>query len=108
MFNIENACASGSTALQLAVTALRAGDADIALAVGAEKTVSPNRELMFSVFNGAWDVAQHEAIVNRLLQLGGEASSRLAEPRQASPTASLWYTPRSHAYTGSASERRPG
>ena len=38
--NVENACASGSTALQLAVTALKAGDADIALAVGAEKMVS--------------------------------------------------------------------
>lgn len=68
--NVENACASGSTALQLAVTALKAGDVDIALAVGAEKMVSPNRELMFSVFDGAWDVAEHEAIAQKLLQLG--------------------------------------
>ena len=48
--NVENACASGSTALQLAVTALKAGDADVALAVGAEKMVSANRDLMFSAF----------------------------------------------------------
>ncbi|MGZ5266495.1 MAG: thiolase family protein [Caldimonas sp.] len=68
--NVENACASGSSALQLAVTALKAGDAEIALAVGAEKMVSPDRELMFSVFDGAWDVAEHEAIVRKLLQLG--------------------------------------
>ena len=70
VINVENACASGSTALQLAVTALKAGDADIALAVGAEKMVSTDRERMFSVFDGAWDVAEHEAIAAALLALG--------------------------------------
>jgi acetyl-CoA acetyltransferase len=68
--NVENACASGSTALQLAVTALKAGDADIALAVGAEKMVSPDRDRMFSAFDGAWDVATKEANVHKLLELG--------------------------------------
>src|SRR5437870_3044891 len=37
VFNVENACASGSSALHLAVTAVKSGDVDIALAVGAEK-----------------------------------------------------------------------
>ena len=68
--NVENACASGSTALQLAVTALKAGDADIALAVGAEKMVSADRDRMFSVFDGAWDVAEHESIAAALMALG--------------------------------------
>ena len=68
--NVENACASGSTALQLAVTALKAGDADIALAVGAEKMVSPDRALMFSAFDGAWDVAEREALLAGLVALG--------------------------------------
>jgi acetyl-CoA acetyltransferase len=68
--NVENACASGSTALQLAVTALKAGDADIALAIGAEKMVSPDRDRMFSVFDGAWDVTTPEANVRKLLELG--------------------------------------
>ncbi|MCE9659056.1 MAG: thiolase family protein [Burkholderiales bacterium] len=68
--NVENACASGSTALQLAVTALRAGDADIALAVGAEKMVSADRERMFSVFDGAWDVAEPERSAAALMALG--------------------------------------
>merc|ERR1711916_275505 len=35
--NVENACASGSTALNLAVQFLKAGEGDVALAVGAEK-----------------------------------------------------------------------
>jgi acetyl-CoA acetyltransferase len=68
--NVENACASGSTALQLAVTALRAGDAGVALAVGAEKMVSPDRQRMFSVFDGAWDVATPEMNARALLDLG--------------------------------------
>jgi acetyl-CoA acetyltransferase len=68
--NVENACASGSSALQLAVTALRAGDAEVAIAVGAEKMVSPDRALMFSAFDGAWDVAERDAIAKKLLQLG--------------------------------------
>ncbi|MEP6609797.1 MAG: thiolase family protein [Burkholderiaceae bacterium] len=68
--NVENACASGSTALQLAITALKAGDVDIALAVGAEKMVSPDRDRMFSVFDGAWDVATQQANIRKLLELG--------------------------------------
>jgi acetyl-CoA acetyltransferase len=68
--NVENACASGSTALQLAVTAVKAGDADIALAIGAEKMVSADRELMFAAFDGAWDVATREANIRRLIELG--------------------------------------
>ncbi len=35
--NVENACATASTAFNLAVTHLRAGEGDVALALGAEK-----------------------------------------------------------------------
>jgi acetyl-CoA acetyltransferase len=68
--NVENACASGSTAFALAVQSLRAGAADVVLALGAEKMYSADRERMFSVFDGAWDVSEAEAIRTRLLQMG--------------------------------------
>ncbi len=68
--NVENACASGSSALNLAVNFVRAGEGDVALAVGAEKMFSRDRDLMFSVFDSAWDVSQADAIRDRLLQLG--------------------------------------
>ncbi|GAA4401418.1 thiolase family protein [Quisquiliibacterium transsilvanicum] len=68
--NVENACASGSTALHLAVSFLRAGEGDVALAVGAEKMFSRDRDLMFSVFDSAWDVSDAQAIRDRLLKLG--------------------------------------
>jgi acetyl-CoA acetyltransferase len=39
--NAENACASGATAVMLAVQAIRAGACDVALAIGAEKLTTP-------------------------------------------------------------------
>ncbi len=68
--NVENACASGSSALNLAVNFLKAGGGDIALAVGAEKMFSKDRELMFGVFDGAWDVSATQEISERLMKLG--------------------------------------
>lgn len=57
VFSVENACASGSSAFNLAAMALRAGSCDIALAVGAEKMNIPDKAKMFSAFDGGWDVA---------------------------------------------------
>ncbi|MET4578106.1 thiolase family protein [Ottowia thiooxydans] len=56
IFNVENACATASTALHLAVQYLRAGACDIALAVGVDKLFTPERERRFQIFDGAWDV----------------------------------------------------
>jgi acetyl-CoA acetyltransferase len=36
-FNVSNACATGATALRVAIMAIKAGEADMGLAVGAEK-----------------------------------------------------------------------
>ncbi|WP_109807161.1 thiolase family protein [Sphingosinithalassobacter portus] len=68
--NVENACASGSSALNLAVNVLKAGEADIALAVGAEKMFSKDRALMFGAFDSAWDVSDKDEISKNLMALG--------------------------------------
>jgi acetyl-CoA acetyltransferase len=68
--NVENACASGASAFNLAVTNLKAGESDVVLAVGAEKLFSRDRALMFGSFDGAWDVADNESIRQRLMKLG--------------------------------------
>ena len=62
MVNVENACASGSTALNLAAQFLKAGEGDVALAVGAEKMWTGDKAKMFSFFDGAWDVSTVEEI----------------------------------------------
>src|SRR5215212_969045 len=37
VFNVTNACATGATALRTVIMAIKAGEADVGLAVGAEK-----------------------------------------------------------------------
>lgn len=68
--NVENACATASTAFILAVNHLKAGEGDIALALGAEKMVSTDKSRMFSAFDSAWDVYDVENNSERLKQLG--------------------------------------
>jgi acetyl-CoA acetyltransferase len=68
--NVENACASGSSAFTLAVNQVRAGACDVALAVGAEKMFSDDKKRMFSVFDSAMDVSRGEEIMAGLLKRG--------------------------------------
>src|SRR5450755_439141 len=70
VFTVENACAAGSSAFNLATMALRAGSCDIALAVGVEKMNIPDKAKMFSAFDGGWDVSTVEQNKAALLSLG--------------------------------------
>jgi acetyl-CoA acetyltransferase len=70
IINVENACASGSTALHLAAMQLRAGGCDVALAVGAEKMFDPDKAKSAAIFSGAWDVHESEDVAARLSSIG--------------------------------------
>lgn len=70
VYSVENACASGSSALNLAVQAVQAGNCDVALAVGAEKMNIPDKARMLGVFDGGWDVTAVEETKAVLLELG--------------------------------------
>ena len=70
VFNIENACASGSSAFNLAFNYIRSGAAEVAVVIGAEKMFSADRGLMFSAFDSAWDVHMQEDIRARFAELG--------------------------------------
>jgi len=70
MYNLENACASGSSAFNLATQALRAGEQDIVLAVGAEKMYIEDKARMFSAFDSGWDIEVPEQNKANLLALG--------------------------------------
>jgi acetyl-CoA acyltransferase len=56
VFNIENACASSSSALNLAWLDVAAGMHDIALVVGMEKVALPNKADMLKMFTAGIDV----------------------------------------------------
>jgi acetyl-CoA acyltransferase len=58
--NVENACASASTAFHLAVGAVASGMVDAALAVGAEKMTHPDKAKAFAAIGTAVDLSQLE------------------------------------------------
>lgn len=72
MVNVENACASGATAIHMAVSYVRSGMADIALAVGAEKMNFPDMSKTFAMFEGGCDVHDVDGVQRIFRELGGE------------------------------------
>ncbi|MFC5342634.1 thiolase family protein [Brevundimonas staleyi] len=71
--NVENACASGSTALLSAIHWIRAGAGDIALIVGVEKMVWPDRpDRVAAAFAGGTDIHDREGVVAYIRSMGGE------------------------------------
>lgn len=54
--NVENACASGSSALYLAVTAVNARQVDVALAIGAEKLTHQDKTRSLRAFETSLDI----------------------------------------------------
>lgn len=58
--NVENACASASSAFRLAVSAVESGAVDVALAVGAEKLTHEDKARSFAAIGTAVDLLQVE------------------------------------------------
>ena len=66
MVNAENACASSSTAFQLAWLYVASGMYDIALAVGMEKLYSEDKGKTMAAFGAAVDVEQLRGLMQQL------------------------------------------
>jgi acetyl-CoA acetyltransferase len=66
ILNVENACASGSSAVHLAWLAIRAGACDVALAVGAEKLTHEDRSRPFAALAAALDQSQADELTREL------------------------------------------
>lgn len=56
IFNIENACSSGSTAFHLAWQSVVSGMLDCALAIGFEKLALPDKRRVFRAFDSTMDL----------------------------------------------------
>jgi acetyl-CoA acetyltransferase len=78
--NVENACASGSTAFHGAWTAVACGLYDVVIALGVDKCYHQDRAKMFFGFGLGVDMEQREA----QLQLMQEMASDLTPPNQSS------------------------
>ncbi len=64
--NVENACASSSTAVHQAAAMVTAGAYDIVLATGFEKLYSTDKATTFRVFGGAIDVEEAAEVMKAL------------------------------------------
>lgn len=80
--NVENACASGSTALHLATLAFRAAQYRRVLAVGVDKLAVADPVRMIGAFGTAVDVAHRDEQIGALLRLRAD---RLAAIRRERP-----------------------
>lgn len=58
--NLENACATGSSALHMAINHVKSGAADVALAIGAEKLITKDKGRSLELFSSGWDVSSPE------------------------------------------------
>jgi len=66
VINVENACASASTAFQQACTMVTAGLYDVVLAIGSEKLYCEDKQKTFSVFAGAVDFESFDEVSEKL------------------------------------------
>ncbi len=74
--NVENACASASTAFHLGWMAVASGMHDCVLALGVEKLSDPDKAKSFRAFNSAVDIAELAEIEKRLGRDGEGAEDR--------------------------------
>ena len=66
LFNVENACASASSAFHLAWMSIASGLYDVALAVGAEKMTHSDKSLTFRAIGTAVDLEQLRELKARM------------------------------------------
>jgi len=78
VINVENACASASTALNQACAMVSTGLYDVALAVGVEKLYHEDKRKSFGAFSGAVDVEALAEIKARLQKSASEGGASAA------------------------------
>lgn len=66
--NVENACASGSSAIQLAMMAVKSSMYDVVLVLGTEKMHHPDKSKAFEAFKGSTDVEQFPKTLGNKLE----------------------------------------
>ena len=59
VFNVENACASGSSAFHMACQGIKAGTYETVLTIGVEKMTHEDKARSFSALEGALDVEEY-------------------------------------------------
>lgn len=75
IINVENACASSSTAFHLAWLAVAAGQCDVAIAIGAEKMSNEDKTVPMKALEAAADRTELDLLKTRITPDGSGAGS---------------------------------
>lgn len=75
MVNVENACASASTAVHLAWLAVSSGQVEVAIAIGAEKMTHEDKQRTFEAIGAAVDLQELEELKARVTDARTEPES---------------------------------
>jgi acetyl-CoA acetyltransferase len=78
VINVENACASASTALHQACAMVTAGAYDVVLALGVEKLSHEDKKRTFAAFSGAVDVEAMAQILEGLKRSAKQGGAKAA------------------------------
>jgi len=78
VINVENACASASTAINQACAMVTAGLYDVVLALGVEKLYHEDKKKSFGAFSGAVDVEAMQTIMEGLRKSAAEGGAKSA------------------------------
>lgn len=79
IINIENACGSGSTALNQAAAMISAGYYDVVAVVGFEKLFHENKAVSFAAFGGAVDVEERDRFMSQHSEGSGKNRSMFVD-----------------------------
>ena len=103
VINVENACASASTALHQAAAMVSAGLYDVVLALGVEKLYHEDKKKSFGAFSGAVDVEAMAEIIERLRE-GAKSTGAKSASSGAGEKRSMFMD----IYAMAARDGRPG
>jgi acetyl-CoA acyltransferase len=81
IINVENACASSSSAFQLACMAVSAGTAEVVLVVGAEQLTHQSKQLTFSALAAAVDLYEHTQLAAQVSATGAGSDGSVSYHR---------------------------
>jgi acetyl-CoA acetyltransferase len=79
VINVENACATSSTAFNQACAMVTAGAYDVALVCGFEKLFHEDKMRSFAAFDGAVDTENAEGVMGALRTLAAKAGEQVDE-----------------------------
>ena len=102
IFNVENACASGSSAFYLARQGIRAGDWGTVLVLGVEKMAHHDRKITYRALESAADIADLGELGNAessiFMEIYAEKVKRYMKVTGATPQDFAWLVVKNHEH----------